>query len=85
MPQAGLVEGGARLERSKDEFKERVKGMLEAFLRELAGMQEDFARGAPYSHEHTTCHDALAFVTKWRTTLTAARTKVRCCMRSTTH
>lgn len=74
--QVGIAEGTTRLERSKDVFKEKVKSMLEAFLRELASMQEDFVRMQPTSKDGVSSTTALAFVAKWQAAVASARTKV---------
>eukprot|EP00879_Flechtneria_rotunda_P019356 GHRR01020328.1.p1 GENE.GHRR01020328.1~~GHRR01020328.1.p1 ORF type:complete len:1679 (+),score=578.13 GHRR01020328.1:143-5179(+) len=73
--QVGLDEAAARLERSKDAFRDKVKAMLEAFVRDIATMQEEFVRGAPYDAETTTSRQALAFVTRWNNATTSARHK----------
>lgn len=74
--QVGLEDAAVRLEHSKDAFRDKVKAMLEAFLREIATMQEDYARLAPTNHEGTTSRAALAFVSKWKAAVAAARSKV---------
>lgn len=57
-------------------FREKVKAMLEAFLRELATMQEDFARLQPTSKDGVSSTTGLAFIAKWKAMLEAARHKV---------
>jgi dynein heavy chain len=68
-----------RLERSKDSFRDKVKTMLEAFLREIATMQEEFVRASPTNNEGTSSRAALAFIAKWKAAVAAARQKVRAC------
>lgn len=75
--QVGIAEGATRLERSKDVFREKVKSMLEAFLRELATMQEDFVHLQPTSKDGVSSTTALAFIAKWKGSVEAARNKVR--------
>jgi hypothetical protein len=74
--QIGLDEAGTRLERSKDVFRDKVKALLEAFLRDIAVMQEEVDHGAPTSREKFATKTALAFVAKWKASLVAARAKV---------
>jgi dynein heavy chain len=74
--QVGIAEGAVRLERSKDVFREKVKGMLETFLRELATMQEDFSRLQPTTKDGVSSTTALAFIAKWKGTVQAAHQKV---------
>jgi dynein heavy chain len=72
----GITEGATRLERTKDVFREKVKAMLEAFLRELATMQEDFTRLQPTTKDGVSSTTALAFIAKWKGMVDAARQKV---------
>jgi dynein heavy chain len=72
----GLDEAASRLDRTKESFRERVKGMLETFMREITTMQEEFTRTAPYSHEGITTHLAQGYISNWRQATSAARTKV---------
>lgn len=74
--QVGLDDAAVRLEHSKDAFRDKVKAMLEAFLREITTMQEDFARLSPTNHEGTTSKAALAFVSRWNASVASARSKV---------
>lgn len=74
--QVGIAEGATRLERTKDVFREKVKAMLEAFLRELATMQEDFTRLQPTTKDGVSSSTALAFIAKWKGMVDAARQKV---------
>lgn len=74
--QVGITEGAGRLERSKDMFREKVKSMLEAFLRELVTMQEDFTRLQPTTKDGVSSTTALAFIAKWKGMVDAARQKV---------
>lgn len=71
-----MDDAAVRLERSKDSFKDKVKGMLEAFLRETATMQEEFSKMSPTSHENTSSRAALGFIAKWKAVLATARQKV---------
>lgn len=57
-------------------FREKVKGMLETFLRELATMQEDFSRLQPTTKDGVSSTTALAFIAKWKGTVQAAHQKV---------
>jgi hypothetical protein len=57
-------------------FREKVKSMLEAFLRELATMQEDFTRLQPTTKDGVSSTTALAFISKWKGLVDAARQKV---------
>jgi dynein heavy chain len=77
--QVGIAEGATRLERSKDMFREKVKSMLEAFLRELATMQEDFVHGQPTTKDGVSSTTALGFIAKWKGSVEAARHKVCGC------
>jgi hypothetical protein len=65
-----------RLERTKEGFRERVKVLLDTFLRDIGVMQEEFTKAAPYSHEGTTLAAARATIDRWRATVAAAQTKV---------
>lgn len=58
-------------------FREKVKGMLETFLRELATMQEDFSRLQPTTKDGVSSTTALAFIAKWKGTVQTAHQKVR--------
>lgn len=58
-------------------FREKVKSMLESFLRELATMQEDFVHLQPTSKDGVSSTTALAFIAKWKGNVEAARHKVR--------
>ncbi|WIA13292.1 hypothetical protein OEZ85_006876 [Tetradesmus obliquus] len=73
--QVGLDDAAVRLERSKDSFRDKVKSMLEAFLREIATMQEEFVRVSPTNNEGTSSRAALAFISKWKAAVAAARQK----------
>ena len=42
--------------------REKVKTMLDSFLKEVAVFAEEFFAGAPYSHEGKTSEVALAYV-----------------------
>lgn len=68
---------GVRLDRTKESFREKVKGMLDGFLREIAAMYEEFTQLAPYSHEGITTKMALAFINQGKSQVTNARYKVR--------
>lgn len=74
--QVGIAEGAVRLERSKDMFREKVKAMLEAFLREVAVMQEDFTRLQPNTKDGVSSTTALAFIAKWKGAVSTAHQKV---------
>lgn len=74
--QVGIAEGATRLDRSKDMFREKVKSMLEAFLRELATLQEDFTRLQPTTKDGVSSTTALAFVAKRKGLVGSARQKV---------
>lgn len=76
----GITEGATRLERSKDVFREKVKSMLEAFLRELATMQEEFTRLQPTSKDGVSSTTAQAFIARWKGMVDGARQKVSTCM-----
>jgi hypothetical protein len=65
-----------RLERTKEGFRERVKVLLDTFLRDIGVMQEEFTKAAPYSHEGTTLAAARATIDRWRANVAAAQTKV---------
>jgi len=58
-------------------FREKVKSMLEAFLRELATLQEDFTRLQPITKDGVSSTTALAFVAKWKGLVGSARQQVR--------
>ncbi|WIA33430.1 hypothetical protein OEZ86_006562 [Tetradesmus obliquus] len=73
--QVGLDDAAVRLERSKDSFRDKVKSMLEAFLREIATMQEEFVRASPTNNEGTSSRAALAFISRWKAAVAAARQK----------
>lgn len=60
--QSTLDEAGGKLERYKDNFREKVKSLLENFLKEVAQAAEDFTKGAPFSNEAFDTQQALAFI-----------------------
>ncbi len=78
--QAGLDDAAARLDRSKESFRERVKGMLDAFLRDIATMYEEFVKGAPYGPEAVgvggSAAAAMRMVAAGKRQAAAARAKV---------
>lgn len=43
--------------------REKVKNLLDSFLKEVSTMSDDFFKEAPYNHEITT-EDAIAFIEK---------------------
>lgn len=49
--------------------------MLEAFLRELAAMQEDYVRLQPTSKDGISSTTALMFITRWKGSVQSARHK----------
>ncbi|KAG1668463.1 hypothetical protein FOA52_005236 [Chlamydomonas sp. UWO 241] len=60
--QGGLDDSGSKLEKYKDSFRDRVKGLLESFLKEVAQVVEDFTAAAPFSNEGIATSDALASI-----------------------
>ncbi|GIM07381.1 hypothetical protein Vretimale_11536 [Volvox reticuliferus] len=60
--QALLDETAGKLERYKDNFREKVKNLLDSFLKDVASLCDEFTRDAPYSSDVPT-KEAVAFVT----------------------
>ena len=56
-----MDETAGKLERYKDNFREKVKNLLDSFLKDVASLCDEFARGAPYSSDVATS-DAVDFV-----------------------
>jgi hypothetical protein len=71
-PQGLLDEMGTKLERFKDNFREKVKSLLDSFLKDVTGLCDDFAREAPFTAEVVTS-DAVAYITDTKTAVEATR------------
>lgn len=73
-----LDEMANRLEKYKDNFREKVKSLLDSFLKEVGTSSEEFFANAPYSFEVATA-DALASLKASRDSLASLRKRVSGC------
>lgn len=70
-----LDEMANRLEKHKDNFREKVKSLLDSFLKEVGTSSEEFFANAPYSFEVATA-DALVSLKASRDSLASLRKRV---------
>ena len=68
-------ESGGKLEKFKDGFREKVKTMLDSFLKEVTVASEDFFKAAPYSFDRVTTHEALGSISASKTLLESLRVR----------
>lgn len=71
-----LEDAAVRSEHSKNAFREKVKAMLEGFMRDISTMHEDFTRLMPVQPDGVTSSAALAFAAHWKAMTATARSKV---------
>jgi len=64
-----LEEAQGKLERHKDNFREKVKSLLDTFLKDVGYAAEEFSNTAPYSHENTSTLKAFATIEESKNTV----------------
>ena len=65
--QAAIVDAGSSLEDAKENFREKVRGMVDTFGAEVAEVADTFAAAAPFTSEGvTTAQVRLASYAVWQ-------------------
>eukprot|EP00798_Chlamydomonas_sp_ICE-L_P021926 gene21926-28972_t len=64
--QAVVEDTGAKLDKYKENFREKVKSLLDSFLKDISVMGEEFFANAPYTHEKVTYVEALEYVEQYK-------------------
>jgi hypothetical protein len=75
--QVMLDDVAAKLDKSKESFREKVKHMVDTFVKEVAQLGDEFTKSAPFSHDKITTRSAMQYIAAWKDQAAAARQKVR--------
>ncbi|GMH41208.1 hypothetical protein BSKO_09118 [Bryopsis sp. KO-2023] len=72
----GMLDDSANtLEHAKENFREKVKGMVDSFVKDVQQGHEDFSKGAPYGNEKHNTSQAFEFIEKAKVDVGEARKK----------
>ncbi|CAD7695690.1 unnamed protein product, partial [Ostreobium quekettii] len=73
--QGMLDEASATLEKSKENFREKVKHMVDAFAKDVSTAREEFSKAAPYTNDNFTIDTAFQFIESAKDGVKDARKK----------